>query len=87
MPPMPEIAAIREEVKKFILDEFLPGEDPSELTPDTPLVSSGVLDSIATLKLVTFIEDTHNVSLEPHEVDEENLDTLDLIANLIKSKL
>ncbi len=84
---MPEITEIQEAVKKFILDEFLPGEDPSELTAETPLVSSGVLDSIATLKLVTFIEDTYNVSLEPHEVDEENLDTLDLITNLIKAKL
>jgi len=39
-----------ETVRKFILAEFLPGEDPSRLTPTTPLMSSGVLDSIATLK-------------------------------------
>ena len=83
---MAEQSAIRDEVKKFIIDEFLPGEDPDELTPDTPLVSSGILDSIATLKLVTFLEETYEISVEPHEVDAENLDTLDLITNLINSK-
>jgi acyl carrier protein len=84
---MAEQSGIRDEVKKFIIDEFLPGEDPDELTPDTPLVSSGILDSIATLKLVTFLEETYDISVEPHEVDAENLDTLDLITTLISSKL
>jgi acyl carrier protein len=84
---MAEQSGIRDEVKKFIIDEFLPGEDPDELTPDTPLVSSGILDSIATLKLVTFLEETYDISVEPHEVDAENLDTLDLITSLITSKL
>lgn len=84
---MAEQSGIRDEVKKFIIDEFLPGEDPDELTSDTPLVSSGILDSIATLKLVTFLEETYDISVEPHEVDAENLDTLDLITTLISSKL
>jgi len=83
---MSDPSAIREQIKKFILDEFLPGEDPDELTADTPLVSSGILDSIATLKVVTFLEDTYNVSIEPHEADADNLDTLDLITNLVTSK-
>ncbi len=83
---MADQSAIREQVKKFIIDEFLPGEDPDELTPDTPLVSSGILDSIATLKLVTFLEETFDVSIEPHEVDVETLDTLDLITDLVSSK-
>ena len=43
---------IESAVKTFILTEFLPGEDPAELTMDTPLITGGILDSIATLKLV-----------------------------------
>jgi len=74
-------------VKKFILDEFLPGEDPSELTNDTPLVTGGILDSIATLKLVTFLEEQFGVSVAPHEMDSENLDTITLIGDLVTSKL
>jgi hypothetical protein len=39
------------------MSEFLPGEDPNELTDSTPLISGGILDSIATLKLVMFMEE------------------------------
>ena len=78
---------IKQEIKDFILAEFLPGESPDDLTDSTPLISGGVLDSIATLKLVMHVEDKYGVGFEPHEVDKENLDTLDLIARLIRTKL
>ena len=73
-------------IKDVILREFLPGEDPSELTDTTPLITGGVLDSIATLKLVMFIEDRYGISLQAHEVDPEHLDTISQIAQLIRSK-
>lgn len=77
---------IKQAVKQFILDEFLPGEDPNELTDDTPLITGGVLDSIATLKLVLFLEERFGVTLQPHEVDPEHLDTTTCIEELVMSK-
>lgn len=79
-------AEIKSAVKNYILKEFLPGEDPDELTDDTPLISGGVLDSIATVKLVMFLEETYGIRLAAHEADREHLDTLDLIAELVESK-
>ena len=73
-------------LKEFILQEFLPGEDPSELTSTTPLITGGILDSIATVKLVMFIEERFNITLQAHETDPDYLNTIDLIANLIESK-
>ena len=73
-------------IKNFIIKEFLPGEDPSELTDTTPLITGGVLDSIATLKLVMFIEEQNGLTLQAHEVDAEHLDTISQIAQLIRSK-
>jgi len=77
---------IKAVVKDLILREFLPGEDPSELTDTTPLITGGVLDSIATLKLVMFIEERYGITLQAHEVDPEHLDTISQIAQLIRSK-
>ena len=73
-------------IKDFIIKEFLPGEDPSELTDATPLITGGILDSIATLKLVMFIEEQYGLTLQAHEVDAEHLDTISQIAQLIRSK-
>jgi acyl carrier protein len=77
---------IKTVIKDVILKEFLPGEDPAELTDTTPLITGGILDSIATLKLVMFIEERYGISLQAHEVDPEHLDTISQIAQLIRSK-
>jgi acyl carrier protein len=77
---------IQAKVKDFILQEFLPGEDPTELRQDTPLITGGILDSIATLKLVAFLEEQFGVSIAAHEADVDHLNTLSDIASLVKSK-
>jgi len=77
---------IKRDLKQFILQEFLPGEDPNELTDSTPLITGAVLDSIATLKLVLFIEERFGVSFQAHEIDPEHMDTIQDVTNLILSK-
>ena len=74
-------------VKSFILTNFLQGEDPENLTPSTELIRSGVLDSLATLDLVSFLETTYGIELEAHDVDARNLGTLTDIERLVQSKL
>ncbi len=73
-------------VQHFILREFLPGEDPSELTDRTPLITGGILDSITTLKLVVFLEDHFGITIEAFEAGVEHLDSIGQIAALVRSK-
>jgi len=73
-------------VKSYILKEFLPGENPDELTDATPLITGGILDSLATLKLVAFIEERYKIELQAYEVDIEHLDRIADIVALIRSK-
>jgi len=77
---------IKTTVKTFILSEYLPGEDPAALTNDTPLMTTGILDSIAVLKVVTFLENQFGITIEPHEAVVENLNTLSDISRLVMSK-
>ena len=77
---------IKATVKNFILNEFLPGEDPAALTDTTALVTTGILDSIAVLKAVTFLETQFGITIEPHEAVVENLNTLSDITRLVISK-
>ena len=79
--------AINDVVKSYILKEFLPGEDPNELTDSTPLVTGGILDSLATLKLVSFLEEQYGIAVQAHEADVEHLDTVQDIAALVRSKM
>jgi acyl carrier protein len=77
---------ITEAVHEYILKEFLPGENPEELTEETPLITGGILDSISTLKLVNFLEDRFGVTVEAYEAGVDNLDSVRQIARLIASK-
>ena len=56
------------------------------IADDTPLVTQGILDSLASLKLVSFLEDHYGISVAAHEVDVEYLNTISDIASLVLSK-
>jgi acyl carrier protein len=77
---------IRTVVQDFILREFLPGEDPTELTERTPLITGGILDSISTLKLVVFLEEHFGITVEAYEAGVEHLDSVGQIAELVAQK-
>ena len=83
---MTDTTALPREIKDYILREFLPGEKPENLADSTPLISGGILDSIGMLKLVKYLEEKYQIEVEAHEVDVENFDTIDLIANFVRAK-
>lgn len=76
----------RAAVKAYILKEFLPGESPDALTEETPLITGGILDSLATLRLVAFLEEEFGIELAAHEADRDHLNTIADIASLVEAK-
>ena len=77
---------IRDTVRTYILREHLPGTDPSELTDDTELIDSGIVDSIARLRLRAYLEEEYDIELQGHELDFEHFSTIADIARLVGSK-
>jgi acyl carrier protein len=77
---------VKEIIKGYILEEFLPGENPAELTDATPLITGGILDSLATIKLVAFLEQRFQIQIQAHETMVDYLDTIADIAQLVSSK-
>jgi acyl carrier protein len=78
---------IRNEVRHYLLTEFLPGEDPSALEDTTPLISGGILDSIASVKLVSHLEEKYGIRFEAHEVSVDYLETVELVVDTVHRKL
>jgi len=77
---------IREAIKAYILEEFLPGEKPAELSDSTPLITGGILDSLATIKLVEFLEKRFQIRIQAHETMVDYLNNISDIAKLVHSK-
>ena len=78
--------ATKIQIKEYILNEFLPGENPDELTDTTPLITGGILDSLAVLKLVAYLEETFGIEIQPHETGVDYLNTVPEIAQLVQAK-
>jgi len=79
-------AEIDQTVKQYILNEFLVGEDPNELTDKTPLITGGILDSIKTLKLVAFLKERYAIRVDAHEMDVKYLNTVADITKFVLFK-
>jgi acyl carrier protein len=77
--------ALRDKIRQYILTEFLPGETAENLPDDTPLVGSGILDSMSTLKLVSYVEDTFGITVDAHEASSE-FGTIADVAALVERK-
>jgi acyl carrier protein len=78
---------IEETIRDFIHREFLPEESPEALQNSTPLISSGILDSIATARLVSFLETHFDIRFKASEIGVQRMDTIDLIADTVDSKI
>jgi acyl carrier protein len=57
-----------------------------EVPDDEPLIENGVLTSLQTIELVTFLEDRFGIVVEDDEFDEENFGSVEAVARLVESK-
>jgi acyl carrier protein len=56
------------------------------ITPDEPIISSGLIDSFSLMDLALYVEDTFGVRIDDTELNASTFDTLDQLANLIQSR-
>lgn len=78
---------VKQKVRAFVLDRFLKGESESNLRDDTPLRTSGIVDSLGTIELVTYVEEAFGIELEAHETGVEHFDSVGDIATLVSRKM
>lgn len=60
---------------EFIIDEFLDDPD-NEITQDTKLISSGLIDSFSLVSLQTFIEKEFGKRIPAPRITAESFDTV-----------
>jgi acyl carrier protein/D-alanine--poly(phosphoribitol) ligase subunit 2 len=75
-----------EEMKDLVLNyvtkEYLEDED-EEITYDTPLISSGYVDSFSMVSLLVFIENKFKIKIPPSKATPETFDSVNKIIALV----
>jgi acyl carrier protein len=74
------------EIRSFIVDNFLFGQDSALLTDDAPFLENGIIDSTGFLELVTFVERTYAITILDHELVPENMHSLRRICEFVARK-
>jgi len=74
-----------------IINDYISSEliNRSELLPlknDTPLLESGILDSLAFLGLLVFLEGEFKIVVDDFELLPENFNTIDAICTYVRSR-
>ncbi|GAB4152069.1 MAG: hypothetical protein Fur0037_20830 [Planctomycetota bacterium] len=77
---------IEEEIRRFVADWFRDGR-PQGLESDTPLVTSGIVDSAGVLELVEFLERQFRIHITDADVSLRNCNTLAALTGLVLGKL
>ncbi len=81
------MSSIQTEVRNFVTENFLFGDDPESLLNDDSFLETGIIDSTGVLELVSFIEEKYSMEVDDDELIPENLDSIDRLINFIESKL
>ncbi len=72
-------------IKEFIVENFLFGEE-DQLELETDFFDKGIIDSTGVIELVSYIEDTFEISIDDEELIPENLSSLENIRVFLQQK-
>jgi acyl carrier protein len=78
--------SVHDEIRQFIIDNFLMGQDSDSLKDDSSFLEEGVIDSTGVLELVGFLEENYEIKVEDEELIPENLDSIKNICAYLETK-
>ncbi len=76
----------QEQLKEYVLSEFMFDQNPEALTADYDLLNNGVIDSMGILDLVSFMEEKFGVQVGDDEITPDNFRNLDTLVKMIETK-
>jgi acyl carrier protein len=72
-------------IEEQLIDYFKKLTD-VEVTPDTPLIESGLIDSMGVMSLIALLEHEYGLDLDMDDLTIENFATITHIKSLINGK-
>ncbi len=73
----------RAAIRGWLQENVTGGRD---IANDELLIENGVMTSLQTVELVTFLEDEFGIMVEDEEFDEKNFGSVNAIATLVEGK-
>ena len=74
-------------ITAWVTENYPSSDKEKAVTGETPLLQSGLIDSVGFLQLVSFLEEEFDFTFDPDDLTPENFDTPATIAHLVDSNL
>jgi acyl carrier protein len=78
---------MKTEIRQFIVDNFLYGQEDNTLGDNISFLEKGIIDSTGILELVSFIEGKYGITIEDEELIPDNFDSLTKLSVFISRKI
>lgn len=78
--------AIRDQIRQFVIGNFLLGDASAMLKDDASFLESGTIDSTGVLEVVTFLEEAFGLTVDDLELLPENLDSVENLVRYVRNK-
>jgi len=78
--------SIEQEVRSYILENYLFTDEDSALSNSDSFLEKGILDSTGILEVIYFIEDEYEIKVADEEMIPENLDSVERLVAYIGRK-
>ena len=80
---MDNVEQTKQEIIDFVKKEFVEDEDDEDIDENSPLISSGLVDSFSMVSLKTFLEKKYAVQIPDAKATPEAFDTVNNIIALL----
>jgi acyl carrier protein len=70
-------------IREFVAQHFLPDVDPAEIAGDFDLIESGTVDSLGLLRLISWLADHYELSLDEIVITPDQFRTIQAIDNFV----
>ena len=77
---------IKNEIKNFIIENFLYGDDSGNFGSEDSFFEKGIVDSTGILSIISFVEERFNISVADAEITPENFDSINRITAYAERK-
>ncbi len=77
---------VRNEIRKFIVDSYLLGDESVKFTDSDSFMRRGIIDSMGILELTAFLEQQYSITVADSEMLPTNLDSVENLIGFIKTK-
>ncbi len=79
-------AALESSIREFLIHEVFYDKDLQNLGADESLLGRGLLDSLSILKIVTFCEESFDITIPDTDVLPDHFDSIRAIGRLVEQR-